>query len=257
MTVRVASKGPTSGGAPRDLEIVESAALLVKHAGRGEGCCTMTSVLTQLTSAGVAYAPQIASAASKHDLDPKLLAAVAAQETGSPGSNAGRNVVGDGGHGRGLFQIDDRYHSFARTAAAMDPAKNADYAAGMLSGLLCRYGGNVREALSAYNAGDPHAAGTRTTWNDGSTLDYADSVMRHYDELGGTGTLEEARAEQPTISSSIGALLSQALSQPSGALPVPTVPQHQSWQNSQGLDATGHSRDGSSNVFDDNEGDDS
>jgi hypothetical protein len=255
--VRVASKGPTSGGAPRDYEIVESGRLLVKRAGRGEGCCTMTSILAQLGSAGVAYAPQIVAAASKHDLDPKLLAAVAAQETGGPGSNAGRNIIGDGGHGHGLFQIDDRYHSFARTPAAMDPAQNAGYAAGMLSGLMRRYGGNVREALSAYNAGDPHATGSRTTWADGTTLDYADSVMRHYDQLGGASNLEEARAEQPALSTSIGTLLSQALSQPSGALSVPTLPQHQPWQGSQGLDATGHSRDGSSNPFDDNEGDDS
>ena len=75
--------------------------------------------------------------------------AVAAQETGGPGTNSGRNVVGDGGHGHGLFQIDDRYHAFARTAAAMDPAANADYAANMIAGNLQRYGGNVREALSA------------------------------------------------------------------------------------------------------------
>ena len=33
---------------------------------------------------------------------------------------------------------------------------NADYAAGMLESNLHRYGGNVRSALSAYNAGSPH-----------------------------------------------------------------------------------------------------
>ena len=66
----------------------------------------------------------------------------------------------------------------------MDPAKNADYAAGMLSGLIAQYGG-VRQALSAYNAGSPHATGTVTTWGDGSKLGYADSVLRHYADLGG------------------------------------------------------------------------
>jgi Transglycosylase SLT domain len=137
-----------------------------------------------LAAEGVNYAPQIASAAAKYGVDPTLLAAVAAQETGGPGANGGRNEVGDGGHGRGLFQIDDRWHDFAKTAAAMDPAQNADYAAGMLSGLLKRYGGNVREALSAYNSGSPTGEGTSTTWADGHTLDYADSVLRHYQQLG-------------------------------------------------------------------------
>lgn len=137
------------------------------------------------TNLGVAYGPQIAAAAARHHLDPRLLAAVAAQETGGPGSNSGRNVVGDGGHGHGLFQIDDRWHAFARTTAAMDPAQNADYAAGMLAGNLQRYGGNVRAALSAYNAGSPNATGTRTDWGDGRPVGYADSVLRHYARLGG------------------------------------------------------------------------
>jgi len=137
------------------------------------------------TTLNVAFGPQIAAAATRHNLDPKLLAAVAAQETGGPGSDSGRNVVGDGGHGHGLFQIDDRWHAFARTPAAMNPAANADYAAGMLAGNLKRYGGDVRAALSAYNAGSPTAAGTQTTWADGATLGYADSVLRHYAGLGG------------------------------------------------------------------------
>jgi hypothetical protein len=140
-------------------------------------------VASRLSASGVAFAPEIAGAAEQYGLNPELLAAVAAQETGGPDSNSGRNVVGDGGHGRGLFQIDDRSHPFASTAAAMDPAKNADYAAGMLAGLLKQYQGNLHEALSAYNSGSPDAVGTRTRWADGSDLGYADSVMRHYERL--------------------------------------------------------------------------
>ena len=45
-----------------------------------------------------------------------------------------------------LQQIDDRWHAFARSAAAMNPTANADYAAGMIAGLLSRYGGNVHKA---------------------------------------------------------------------------------------------------------------
>jgi hypothetical protein len=149
------------------------------------------------TNLGVAFAPQIAAAATRHNLDPRLLAAVAAQETGGPASNSGRNVVGDGGHGHGVFQIDDRWHAFARTPAAMDPAQNADYAAGILSSNLNRYGGDVHAALSAYNAGSPTAAGTQTTWGDGTQLGYADSVLRHYTQLGGTGGGAAPASAQP------------------------------------------------------------
>jgi Transglycosylase SLT domain len=137
------------------------------------------------TNLNVAFGPEIAAAATRHHLDPRLLAAVAAQETGGPGADSGRNVVGDGGHGHGVFQIDDRWHAFARSPAAMDPGRNADYAAGLLETNLGRYGGDVRAALSAYNAGSPHATGTTTDWGDGRPVGYADSVLRHYARLGG------------------------------------------------------------------------
>lgn len=140
-----------------------------------------------MTSIGtVAFAAQISAAAQRHGLNPALLAAVAAQETGGPGASSGANIVGDGGHGHGVFQIDDRYHAFASTPAAMDPAHNADYAAGMLSGLLGKFGGNVHAALSAYNAGSPQATGTVTDWGNGAKLGYADSVLRHEAAFAGT-----------------------------------------------------------------------
>jgi len=180
-------------------------------------------IAAKLTAEGVAFAPEIAAAARRHAVDPELLAAVAAQETGGPDSNAGHNVVGDGGHGRGLFQIDDRWHDFASTPAAMDPAQNADYAAGMLSGLLKRYGGNERAALSAYNTGSPTAGGTRTRWSDGANLPYADSVLRHYERLTGESPQSIAVAESRTTIASTGVLHAQAqrLPLPAPALPAP------------------------------------
>jgi hypothetical protein len=159
---------------------------------------SLDPVASRLAHTGVAFASQIESAGRRHGLNPNLLAAVAAQETGGPGANAGHNIVGDGGHGHGLFQIDDRWHPFASTKAAMDPAQNADYAAGMLSGLLKRYGGNVHEALSAYNSGSPTAAGTKTQWADGADLGYADSVLRHYVGLG-AAQLRMNRPRRPRL----------------------------------------------------------
>ena len=146
----------------------------------------------------MAFGTQIAAAAQRHHLDPRLLAAVAAQETGGPGSDSGRNILGDDGHGRGLFQIDDRWHPFAQSAAAMDPGANAEYAAGLLSRLVTKNGGDVHAALSSYNAGSPHATGTRTTWGDGSILGYADSVLRHFQRLGG-GAVPPASARDTEV----------------------------------------------------------
>jgi|SRR5579884_288484 len=191
-----------------------------------------------LAQRGVAYAPEIARAAGDAGVDPRLLAAVAAQETGGPGSNAGRNIVGDGGHGRGLFQIDDRSHEFARSAAAMDPQANAEYAARMLSGLLKRYGGDVRKALSAYNAGDPNARGTVTAWQDGARLSYADSVMRHYAALAGETPQSLAQtlsAEAPSEQSSVNALCAFASNFPSVPPPAPQA-QHRRDQSAPAID---------------------
>lgn len=205
-------------------------------------------IASRLAAAGVSFAPEIAGAARRHGVDPTLLAAVAAQETGGPDTNAGHNIVGDGGHGHGLFQIDDRWHPFASSRAAMNPAENADYAAGMLSGLLNQYGGNVREALSAYNTGSPRAAGTKTRWSDGSNLAYADSVLRHYGRLTGHGTItggppspgggaltggssespeNSAAAEINALISSLGALSAQAQSLPLTPPSLPAPSQHQ------------------------------
>ena len=199
----------------------------------------------RLQARGVAYSGEIAGAATRYGVDGRLLAAVAAQETGGPGSNAGRNVVGDGGHGRGLFQIDDRFHSFARTVSAMDPGENANFAARMLSGLLRRFGGDVHKALSAYNAGDPDARGTITQWNDGSRLGYADSVMRHYAQLAGSAEpsrpfeslTDELDAESQAEQQSVNVLSSFALLQP----PPMTQPTY-SYRQMAGLDADGRTQ---------------
>ncbi|HVR46428.1 MAG TPA: transglycosylase SLT domain-containing protein [Candidatus Binatia bacterium] len=194
---------------------------------------SLDPIASRLAAAGAAFAPQIAGAAQRHEIDPALLAAVAAQETGGPGANAGANIIGDGGHGRGLFQIDDRWHAFASTPAAMDPQKNADYAAGMLSGLLKRYGGNVREALSAYNAGSPTATGTKTRWADGSDLSYADSVLRHYKLLSGGSQPRVQIDESPEASAiaesgatiaSIGSLRAHAQLMPMPPPPIASPP---------------------------------
>jgi hypothetical protein len=170
---------------------------------------------------GIRFGSAITTAARAHGLDPKLLAAVAAQETGGPGSNSGRNVVGDGGHGHGVFQIDDRTWSFGASAQAMDPAANANAAASILADDLARSGGNVRAALSTYNSGSPAGTGTKTTWADGATLGYADSVLRHYAALGGDPA--QIVADNRVAATSVNALAGFTATQPLAGATAGTV----------------------------------
>jgi peptidoglycan hydrolase-like protein with peptidoglycan-binding domain len=101
------------------------------------------------------------AAEQKAGLPRGLLVAIASRETHC------RNIVGDGGHGRGVFQIDDRFHGDwlrrvgAAAAGAVPPVEDsAEYAAKLLSANLAygRSKGLDGEALlkftcAAYNAG--------------------------------------------------------------------------------------------------------
>src|SRR5262249_49783100 len=100
-------------------------------------------------------------AESAHDLPAGLLLAIASRETNC------RNIVGDGGHGRGFFQIDDRSHAQFLAAQHVGPGgvppvgPAADYAATTLlapalataNKLGLAGDGAVKFAAAAYNAG--------------------------------------------------------------------------------------------------------
>ena len=67
------------------------------------------------------------SGASKYQLPAAFVLAIASRETGIV------NTVGDGGHGRGVMQIDDRYHDVARTTDFYkEPGVMINYACAML-----------------------------------------------------------------------------------------------------------------------------
>jgi RHS repeat-associated protein len=156
------------------------------------------------------HAREIEAAARAHSIDPLLLAAVGIQE-----SNLGRgldaNQRGDRGHGRGIFQLDDqnRPGQHPRDPALLhavetDPARAADVAAGMLAHNLQVRHGNVQEALSMYNAGNPHAPGTLTRWRNPQTgryemVPYAQSVLRHVAELRAQATQQDAHLQRTDV----------------------------------------------------------
>jgi len=132
-----------------------------------------------------------ATAEKANALPAGLLLAIASQETDM------NDVVGDGGHGRGLFQIDDRSHTTflrqqgANRAGGKPPVPAAaKYAAGLVR---FNYDFGVRNrvperdrlkfALSAYNAGAGGALeGFKTGDSDRRTTggDYGRAVLGRF-----------------------------------------------------------------------------
>lgn len=69
--------------------------------------------------------------------------------------SSGQNVIGADQHGRGLMQIDDRFHGafLSQHQNGMDPASNIDYACMLLRSNIDAFSGNVRNGVAAYNSG--------------------------------------------------------------------------------------------------------
>jgi len=127
----------------------------------------------------------INAAAKKHGIDPKMLRAVALQES-DMGRALDENGLGDGGRGHGIFQLDPSsgVSKYVLQRAASDAHFAADYAAGMLANGLKKHG-TWQRALSAYNTGSPDKQGAMATV-DGQRLPYAQAVLRRYSSLGGS-----------------------------------------------------------------------
>lgn len=88
--------------------------------------------------------PFITDTEFAYHLPPRILFAVGSRETNLT------DEIGDGGHGHGVFQLDDRSHSIPKPFPVNVQAMRAG---AMLRSLLDRYKGDIRAALAAYNAG--------------------------------------------------------------------------------------------------------
>lgn len=97
--------------------------------------------------------PFIVVAERGYSLPRFLLFAVGSRETNLT------NEVGDGGHGHGVWQLDDRSHTIPGRFD-VNVGWQCNTAAGMLAGLIGTFRGNLRAAVAAYNSG----AGT-VSWN--------------------------------------------------------------------------------------------
>jgi soluble lytic murein transglycosylase-like protein len=108
------------------------------------------------------YKTEILRASASTGIPPEVLAAIMSRESGGGLylKPKGPSGTGDSGHGRGLMQIDDRSHSFARGSQWKDPQANINYGAKLLAdyktaaiqkGVFA--GDALKVALAGYNCG--------------------------------------------------------------------------------------------------------
>lgn len=95
------------------------------------------------------WIPFFKTSAIQHVLSICLLLAIASRETGI------KNIKGDGGHGRGIMQVDDRFHDKFLNAnkEGLDPKTNIEYAASLLSDYLDMFDRDLVKGVAAYNCG--------------------------------------------------------------------------------------------------------
>jgi hypothetical protein len=138
--------------------------------------------ITQPRYYSSSYQPMIKSVASNYAwVKPSIVAAIGSRESGwglflSPRGPAG---TGDGGHGRGLMQIDDRYHpEFINSGLWSNPLENIRYAVGQVLNQSYQYLDRattldgvdlLRGAIAAYNAG---VGNVISAVNQGLDVDY-------------------------------------------------------------------------------------
>jgi soluble lytic murein transglycosylase-like protein len=106
-------------------------------------------VIDEVAAPGSGDARQLAiAAARRHGLDPELVQAVVAVESGF------RPAVISPKGAQGLMQLMPTTASALGVGDALDPAQNLDGGVRYLGSLLNLYGGDLPRALAAYNAGE-------------------------------------------------------------------------------------------------------
>jgi membrane-bound lytic murein transglycosylase MltF len=114
------------------------------------------------------------AAARRHGLDPALVLAVVQVESGfRPDAVSPKGA-------RGLMQLMPGTAADLGVEDAFDPEQNLDGGTRHLVGLIARYGGDVKRALAAYNAGEGAVERHRGVPPYGETRAYVRNVLRRY-----------------------------------------------------------------------------
>jgi soluble lytic murein transglycosylase-like protein len=114
--------------------------------------------------------PVFRLAAIRHRVPVTLLLAIASRESGmgtDPFLHA-NDWTGRDGHGKGIMQVDDRYHSIMQQTPGDDHITNIEFATQFLAELMNRFDKKAH-AVAAYNAG---ASGVQKAIGQGINPDW-------------------------------------------------------------------------------------
>jgi soluble lytic murein transglycosylase-like protein len=131
-------------------------------------------VLDEVGATGGDLRALAAEAARRHGLDPELVLAVVSVESGfQPGAVSPKGA-------RGLMQLMPPTAAALGVADSFDPAANLDGGARHLGALVTRYGGDLKKALAAYNAGQGAVDRHKGVPPYSETQAYVAEVLRRY-----------------------------------------------------------------------------
>lgn len=123
-----------------------------------------------------AYDAEISAAATKYGVDPALVRAVIQQESGfDPTATSPAGA-------QGLMQLMPATARGFGVTDPYDPAQSIDAGTRYLAGQLDRFGGDVRLALAAYNAGPGAVQRFGGIPPYAETQRYVQNVIAHYQE---------------------------------------------------------------------------
>jgi soluble lytic murein transglycosylase-like protein len=134
------------------------------------------------SGANTPFATQIDAAAQKYGVDPALLRGLIKQESGfnpNAGSSAGA---------QGLTQLMPGTARSLGCTNPLDPTQSIDAGAKYLRQQLDAFGGDVRKALAAYNAGPGAVQRYGGVPPYGETQNYVQKVMAYADEYRRAGS---------------------------------------------------------------------
>ena len=130
--------------------------------------------LIPAATSGKDLAALAAEAARRYSLDPALVQAVVAVESGfRPDAVSPKGA-------QGLMQLMPATARYLGVKDSLDPVDNLDGGARYLRGLLARYNGDVNRALAAYNAGEGAVARHRGVPPYPETLAYVRKVLQRF-----------------------------------------------------------------------------
>ena len=151
--------------------------------------------------AGTPYAAEITAAASKHGVDPALLAGLVEQE-----SNFDPNAGSPAG-AQGLTQLMPATAASLGVTNVHDPVQALDGGAKYLRQQLDRFDGDVARALAAYNAGPGAVARFGGVPPYAETQEYVRRVQANAAEYRAAGATSAARPAPLSASPSVNGIL--------------------------------------------------